>query len=73
MIVLYIWEIMRSCRICSTVRTASFMACWMASSPVRTTKMCIRDRTYASLLGEIRKIEQEIAAPRYANQLTRCV
>ena len=27
-------------------------------------------RTYASLLGEIRKIEQEIAAPRYANQLT---
>lgn len=27
-------------------------------------------RTYASLLGEIRKIEHEIAAPRYANQLT---
>ena len=26
-------------------------------------------RTYASLLGEIRKMEQEIASPRYANQL----
>ena len=27
-------------------------------------------RSYTSLLGEIRKIEQEISAPQYANQLT---
>ena len=27
-------------------------------------------RTYTALLGEIRKMEQEIASPRYANQLT---
>ena len=29
-------------------------------------------RSYAALLGEIRKIEQEISAPEYANQLIAC-
>lgn len=29
-------------------------------------------RSYAALLGEIRKIEQEISAPEYANQLINC-
>lgn len=29
-------------------------------------------RSYAGLLGEIRKAEQEISAPEYANQLTAC-
>lgn len=29
-------------------------------------------RSYTSLLGEIRKIEQEISSPQYANQLNAC-
>lgn len=29
-------------------------------------------RSYTALLGEIRKIEQEISSPRYANQLPEC-
>lgn len=29
-------------------------------------------RTYTGLLGEIRKVEQEISAPEYANQLIAC-
>ena len=31
--------------------------------------MCIRDSSYTALLGDIRKTEQEISAPQYANQL----